>query len=416
MKLRVDEDQLASCVSCGLCLPHCPTFRVSGEERYSPRGRIESMRQVHLGGRPADASFLDIVDTCVQCRGCETACPSAVPFGRLMEATRETLAAETGYQPRWRRAALAGLGHHRLVLVGSTLLAAAQRARLVPARLSRRLGLPARLPLRRPRLEASGTGRGPDDVWLFTGCVMDAWQRDVHRDVQRVLEAAGAGVALPGPGGACCGALHTHAGLVDDARALAARVMAALPGDAPVLVDSAGCGAQLKDYGHLLGTAEAAAFSRRVLDVHEWLAPRLDHLARPAPGAPKPRVAVQDPCHLRHVQRAHLPVRTVLGRFADVVELDDEGLCCGAGGAYSVLQPELAGDIRARKLAAIERAGAPVVASANPGCSLHLAAAGVDARHPLSIVAAALPAVPPAAAAPPPSTAPPAEAAGRSDG
>jgi glycolate oxidase iron-sulfur subunit len=122
MELHVDEDQLASCVSCGLCLPHCPTFRVSGEERYSPRGRIEAMRQVHLGGRPADASFLDVVDTCVQCRGCETACPSAVPFGRLMEATRETLAAEAGYQPRWRRLALGGLGHHRLVLAGSTLL------------------------------------------------------------------------------------------------------------------------------------------------------------------------------------------------------------------------------------------------------------------------------------------------------
>src|SRR3954471_15926352 len=146
MKLSVDEDQLATCVSCGLCLPHCPTFRATGEERYSPRGRIEAMRQVHLGGRPADAPFIDMMDTCVQCRGCETACPSSVPFGRLMEATRDTLASETSYQPRHRRLALRALGRHRLVLAGSSLLGVAQRLRLVPPRLSRRLGLPARVP------------------------------------------------------------------------------------------------------------------------------------------------------------------------------------------------------------------------------------------------------------------------------
>jgi glycolate oxidase iron-sulfur subunit len=326
-----------------------------------------------------------------------------------MEATRDTLAAETSYQPRHRRLALRALGRHRLVLAGSSLLGVAQRLRLVPPRLSRRLGLPVRLPVRRQPLVASGDGSGPDDVWLFTGCIMDAWQREVHRAVQQVLEAAGAKVALPGVGAACCGALQTHAGLVGDARRFARRVMAALPGDAPVLVDSAGCGAQLKDYGHLLGGPEAEAFARRVRDVHEWLAERLDRLPTPqslrpgdgrrSGGSPsaRRRVAVQDPCHLRHVQRAHLPVRAVLGRYADVVELDDEGLCCGAGGAYSVLQPELAGAIRERKLAAIARSGASVVASANPGCSLHLAAAGVDARHPLQLVAEALTALGPAA-------------------
>ncbi|MPY92021.1 MAG: 4Fe-4S dicluster domain-containing protein [Acidimicrobiia bacterium] len=377
MDLRLDEDLLAGCVSCGLCLPHCPTFRVTGEERYSPRGRIEAMRQVHLGGWEADSSFLDIVDTCVQCRGCETACPSGVQFGRLMEATRETLAEETSYQPAWRSLPLRVLGHHRLLLAGSTVLAFAQRLRLVP---SARLGLPARLPLRRARLRQSG-----NDVWLFTGCVMDAWQRDVHAAVKRVLEAAGAGVAIAGPGAACCGALHSHAGLGGDARALARRTMEAFPGEAPVLVDAAGCGAEMKDYGHLLGTPEAEAFAARVRDVHEWLAERLDRLPEARPG-PRPTVAVQDPCHLRHVQRAHLPVRAVLGRYADLVELDDEGLCCGAGGAYAVFQRDLALDIRARKVGAIERAGAPVVASANPGCQLHLAAAGVAARHPLELV------------------------------
>lgn len=152
----------------------------------------------------------------------------------------------------------------------------------------------------------------------------------------------------------------------------------------------------MKDYGTLVGTPEAEAFSGRVLDVHEWLAARLD-LLPPATGD-RPVVIVQDPCHLRHVQGAHVPVRTVLGHVADVVELDDDGLCCGAGGAYSALQPELAGDIRRRKVEAVTRARrrstASVVASANPGCSMHLANVlgdeGMQVRHPLDIVAESL--------------------------
>ncbi len=150
-------------------------------------------------------------------------------------------------------------------------------------------------------------------------------------------------------------------------------------------MDSAGCGAALKDYGHLLGTAEAAAFSARVLDIGEWLAARAEQL--PA-GRHLGRVAVQDPCHLRHVQRAHLATRVALSRYAEVVELDDDGRCCGAGGAYSVVQPELAGAIRAEKLGALRRAGAPVVASANPGCSMWLDGAGSGLRivHPVVLI------------------------------
>ena len=153
----------------------------------------------------------------------------------------------------------------------------AQRARLVPGPLARRMSLPP-LPLRQAPLVATG-----DDVWLFTGCVMDAWQRHIHRAAIAVLGACGAGVALPGPGAACCGALHVHAGLRADAARLARRVMSAFPGSAPILVDSAGCGAALKDYGHLLGTAEAERFSARVMDIHEWLADRADRLPPPGP-------------------------------------------------------------------------------------------------------------------------------------
>jgi glycolate oxidase iron-sulfur subunit len=385
MDLGIDADDLATCVSCGLCLPHCPTYRVTGEEALSPRGRVAAMRQVQDAGAEPDASFVRSMETCVQCRGCETACPSDVPFGRLIEPTRQTLTEGPvrSAPPLALRAGLRTLRWHRLVLAGSTVLAAAQRLRLVSRRLSRRLGIPDRLPLRRPRLRPTGT-----DVWLFTGCVMDAWMRDVHADALRVVAAAGAGVALPPAGASCCGALALHAGMGTEARALARRTMAALPGDAPILVDAAGCGAALKDYGHLLGTPEAAVFGARVRDVHEWLAEHPPPVRNRT--TPPPTVAVQDPCHLRHVQRSHAAVRTVLSPVATLVELDDEGLCCGAGGAYAAVQPVLAGAVRDRKLAAIRRSGAATVASANPGCALHLAAAGVDVVHPCTLLARAL--------------------------
>ena len=278
-RLGVDADDLAACVACGLCLPYCPTYRVSGEEGLSPRGRIAAMRAVDEAA-PADATFARLMQTCVQCRACESACPSAVKFGRLMEGARVLLAPRT--VPWWQRAAYRTLGSRRALGALTAAGAAAQRLRLIPGPLARRLSLP-RLPLRQGPLRATG-----DDVWLFTGCVMDAWQRDIHRAAIAVLGACGAGVALPGPGATCCGALHVHAGLHDDAIRLAHRVMAAFPGSAPILVDSAGCGAALKDYGHLVGTDEAQAFAARVLDIHEWLAAHADRLPAPRPGGPRP--------------------------------------------------------------------------------------------------------------------------------
>lgn len=385
MTLHLDADELNTCVSCGLCLPHCPTFRVTGEEALSPRGRIDAMRAVELRGAPVDADFVRFMSTCVQCRGCEPACPSGVPYGHLIEGTRQQLAASRVTMPGWQRLGFAVLARHRLLLAGSTVLAVAQRLRLVP----RRLGL-GRLPLwRGPAVRPTGS-----DAWLFTGCVMDAWMRGTHRSTGEVLDALGVAYTVPGAGGGCCGALHAHAGLAERSVERALATMAAMPGEAPILVNSAGCGAALKDYGRLLDTDAARRFSNRVFDVHEWIAPRLDGL----PAVAGPPVIVQDPCHLRHVQRAHLPVRRVVQQVATVVELDDDGLCCGAGGAYSAFEPELAGAIRARKLEAIERAversGAGVVVSANPGCSMHLdaelAKRGIAVRHPIDLLAEAL--------------------------
>ncbi|MCX7620203.1 MAG: (Fe-S)-binding protein [Acidimicrobiales bacterium] len=195
---------------------------------------------------------------------------------------------------------------------------------------------------------------------------------------------------MTGGSAGCCGALASHAGLIGTARKQATRVMRSVPGNAPILVNSAGCGAMLADYGRLLDTHEARSFAARVQDVHTWLAAHVDRLSDSGASGSgcRLRVAVHDPCHLRHVQRAHLAVRTVLEPFVgELVELDDDGLCCGAGGAYAMVHPELAAAIRERKLAAIRRAGADVIVSANPGCTFHLEGAGVMVRHPLRLIA-----------------------------
>jgi len=406
--LGLDDDELVACVACGLCLPHCPTYRVTGLETASPRGRIMAMRAVQYEGAPLDATFERYMEECVQCRGCEAACPSSVPFGHLMEGARVALHEQRRSRRPWARRVAEWIGYrvvlprHRVLLALTWLALVAQRLRLVPRRAE--FGLPrlsarslAR-PLRVPPGSAGpagSTGCSAGDAWLFPGCVMDAWQRDTHRAALRVMGAAGATPRLPGRGADCCGALHTHAGREREARRLAERVVASMPGDAPVVVDSAGCGAAMKDYGRLVGTPEAAAFSARVRDLSEWLVGQT-----PLPLRRRgTRVVVQDPCHLRHVQGAHLAVRAVLAPAYELAETDDDGLCCGAGGAYAALQPQLAGEVRDRKVAAIRRAagdGADVlVASANPGCAMHLGAAGLAVRHPADLLAAALDDTPP---------------------
>lgn len=382
-RLGLDPDELVACVACGLCLPHCPTYRVSGREAASPRGRIAAMRLVDSGAAPIDAAFREAMESCVGCRGCEAACPSSVPFGHLMAGTRAAFP-----PPPSRRRRVAEWIGYRVVLPRHRLLLALTRLLVVlgPVRhLLRRYGLPR---ISRSSLRPLGLPLGGSpDVWIFTGCVMDAWMRDVHRAVARIVAATGAAAAGPGRGGDCCGALHLHAGRAVEARRLARRVIDSMPGDAPILVDSAGCGAAMKEYGDLLGTPEARRFSARVRDFAEWVVATGVPPVRPTGRA----VVVQDPCHLRHAQRSHGAVRELLGTAYSLVETADDGLCCGAGGAFAALRPDAAADIRARKIAAIDAVGPGLpVASGNPGCIMHLRAAGVGAVHPAELIAEVL--------------------------
>ena len=439
LNLGLDEQHLNSCIDCGMCLPHCPTYRVTSEEYASPRGRLSLMSAVNQTGM-ASQSFVEHMELCVLCLGCETACPAGVPFGDLMEQTREALVTA---QPERAKAAgtkfvqlklrLTGLGqrlalgllaHPRLLRLCFVVLGIAQRLGLVWV--AQRLGIAAKarlakIPLRqRPLRPTPAAASSAEPVWLFTGCVMDAAMRATHLAAQTVIEAAGGQVTFPGSGAACCGALQRHAGRRAQAEKLAARTIAAMPGTAPILVDSAGCGAALKDYGRLLNTQAAQDFSVRVLDIHEWLATRQpssgsstsfgsdpssdsrpDSPAVPSTGSasasvPPTKVAILDPCHLRHAQQAHESVRQTLqpalaAHDMELVELDDQGLCCGAGGAYSLAYPEIAAAIGQRKQQAIERSGAQVVVAANPGCLLHLQAdlrkRGVRCCHPVELLA-----------------------------
>jgi len=379
--LEIDDDALAACVQCGLCLPHCPTWRVTGEEARSPRGRIDAMRDVQWHGADLDGGFAEVIESCVGCRACTTACPSGVDYGTLLAGATAGLTAPggPGRVPWWQRTALALLDRRGAV-----------RAAVVLGALAQRLGAGGRgpfanlplLPVRQPPLRSTGA-----DVVLLTGCVMDAAQRSVHAAAVEVLGRAGVGVWIqPAPG--CCGALAEHRGLHDLGARQLARLAEGLPPGLPVLSDAAGCGAAIVEAGARPGAPDAVAdLGARTREVTAFLAEHADRLPPPGDG-PRERVVVAPPCHLRNVwgPSAAEAGRELLGRYCEVVATDDDDLCCGAGGAFSVLRPTDAAAIRSRKVAALRRSGAAVVVSANPGCALHLAAGGMLVEHPVQVL------------------------------
>ncbi|PYO66134.1 MAG: hypothetical protein DMD69_15285 [Gemmatimonadetes bacterium] len=402
MSERGGFEALDACVHCGFCLQACPTFLATGDEADSPRGRIELMRALEAGElTPDDAAVVVHLDRCLGCRGCEPVCPSGVGYGRGIEAARALLATKRRPAPLARAAlwALTTPGPSRIAYT----LARALRATGIPSRLAgwgrfrfamgmlaatkpsdgRTLGRPDGK--RRQPPSDSPTVR--QSVALFRGCVMDGLFSHVHDATVRTLEVNGYAVREV-PGQVCCGALHAHAGLREEARRLArANVAAFGDGDEPIVVNSAGCGAMLKEYGHLVAEAR---FATRVRDVTELLAAR-----GPRPGAPvDAQVAYDPPCHLLHAQRiADEPYRVLAAiPVLRVVSLPDAAQCCGSAGLFTLLEPAMSRAVLAPKLASLRTASPQVVATGNPGCLMQLgaglAAGGLraTARHPVELL------------------------------
>jgi glycolate oxidase iron-sulfur subunit len=394
------------CVHCGLCLPACPTYRETGREISSPRGRVYLMRAVAEGRLPLGEALAEEAYLCLGCRACETACPSGVRFGRLLEETRaeiEHAGLRRGLAKRIEVLALRGVvSHPPRLRLAIDLLALAQRLRLdrlaerlAPPALRERIALAPRVPPRHERralperTAPRGAVRGR--VALFTGCIMSELFGGIHAATTRVLAHNGFEVWVP-RGQGCCGALHAHAGDAPFARSLARRNVGAFGGldvDA-VVVNSAGCGAALRELGDWL-PGEGDALAASVRDVCELL----DEAGlRPPRGRVEGRVCYDDPCHLVHGQRVREAPRRIL-RAIPGLELrahDDPGSCCGAAGIYNLTHPAMSRAVLARKMDALAAADPDWIASGNPGCLMQLRAGaalrGLRARvvHPIELL------------------------------
>jgi len=403
-------DGLRACVHCGICLPQCPTYRVLGEEMDSPRGRVYLMRAAAEGRAELTPGLARHLDLCLGCRACETACPSGVPFGQLLEATRAQLdrkrvrARESAHATlEWalsifphpdRLGALlwplrlyqaSGL---RALVRASGILAPFKRLQAMDALLPRVLPGASSLP---ELIPARGRARGR--AALLTGCVQRFFFPEINLATARLLSAAGWEVVVP-RGQGCCGALHLHAGRLDEFRAMARSLMAALGRDVDIVVtNAAGCGSALKEYGHWLGDEEAERFAGLVKDISEVLVDADLPL-----GELRETVTYHDACHLAHGQKVRAQPRELLRRIPGVtlVELTDSDLCCGSAGVYNLLEPEMAAELGRRKLERIRETGARIVAAGNPGCIMQISQQALEAglalevMHPVTLLSRAL--------------------------
>ncbi len=370
------SDELRICIDCGLCLPACPTFRLTGDESASPRGRIAAMRAIDTGLSPIDARFGEIMDLCLQCRACETACPSLVPFGRMMAGARSEVAAANPDAAAIGRRVVFGrlIGNRSLVALASWGVGLMQRMPLAAAThdILRKTESLRTVPLPVPTTagrEWLPDGQPAGTVAFLAGCVMDAWFSDTHLAVIQVLRAAGFRVVVP-VRQTCCGALAAHEGATYDAARMAAQNVAAFAEYDRIVVDSAGCSAHMKGYGHL--TDDGADLAGTVFDATEFVASLIAEGLLPAVEGDEP-IAVQDPCHLRHAQRIIEEPRAIL-RAAGYrpVEIDPHGMCCGAAGAYQLSHPEVSRELGLIKADQIAATGLTCVASPNPGCEMQL--------------------------------------------
>jgi len=414
---RPQQEKISSCIHCGLCLDKCPTYRTLGTEMDSPRGRVYLIKAVDEERLQITPNFVDHMYLCLDCRACETACPSHVEFGDLMERARGQIERHIPrrWQERWlRRLIFAHLFPYprRLELLFQALKYY-QRSGLQV--LVRRLGLFKLLPEHLGKMEAMTPqlpsraftrsvpevipGQAPVSkrVGFFSGCVMNLFQADIHHASSRVLQANGCDIWTC-KRQVCCGALHMHAGERDLARDLARRNIDAFDQqnvDA-IINNAAGCGAQLKTYGELLAEDPAYAgraqqFSAKVQDISEFLA--LAPLRGPLGSVPK-RVAYDDPCHLVHAQRIRQQPRDLLSQVPglELIPFTDAEFCCGAAGIYNITHHEMSMRILERKMEHLQAANPDVIATGNPGCMMQLqtgvrlAQLDIPVVHPMTLL------------------------------
>ncbi len=406
---RPDASIFSACVRCGLCLPHCPTYLETLRETSSPRGRIHLIQAVSEGRLSVTSpGFVGQMYQCLDCRACEDVCPSGVQYGQLVEAARTQIERA---RPRPLAQRLLRWFVFGAVFADMRLFRAVNRLLWLYQRsgtqwLARRLGMLRLLRLHKTEalltplptrfLKPSGQiisptwtkdGQISTRVALFTGCVMSTAFAETDRATARVLAANGCEVHLPS-GQGCCGALTIHAGELDRARVLARRTIAAferLEATTPIdtiLVNAAGCGATLKEYGHLLRedqefAGRAQAFSAKVKDVTEFLGNLEQRGAfNTRLGPLKLTVTYQEACHLAHAQRITSQPRRLLRAIPGVrvVEMDESALCCGSAGIYNITQPEMSQRLLARKMRHALATETDVIVSTNPGCILQLQA------------------------------------------
>jgi glycolate oxidase iron-sulfur subunit len=392
-----------TCIRCGLCLPSCPTYLETMTETSGPRGRISLIKAV--GEERLDLNspgFVGQMWECLDCRACEAVCPSGVQYGQLVETARAQIRRaqatnESGAVRAVRRLLLQRLfGRLDLMCLAATFLRFAQQTRLTSLAALVGLGRIANLA---PRVR--GAFFVPNDqrfeaaapqglAFLHAGCIMAVAFGNVHRATVRMLRRAGLSVVVPSTQG-CCGAIAVHAGEMDLAREFAKRNIVAFErsGADVYIVNAAGCGSALKEYGDLFAddpswAQRAASFSGRVRDVVEVLDAMDFGTARRAIDA---TVTYQEPCHLAHAQRVAGAPRRLLARIPGLrlIEMRESAVCCGSAGIYSLTQPEMSARLARRKVEAIQQTGAEIVATANPGCASQVEAGLRDVRYQASV-------------------------------
>lgn len=403
LHLKLDYDQLTNCMRCGFCLPACPTFRETGLEQESPRGRIALMKAVVDGLMEAEQSFQEQMSHCLGCRACEPACPADVKYGQLIEQARDAIEDHTAHSipvKGLRKVMLQGMFPHqgRMKWLGRSL-AFYQKSGL--RKLARGTGIMHLFPKHLREMEQilpKATGKGVVErigtvypakgktiarVALFRGCIMDVLFAETNVNTVKLLSEAGFEVVIPNEQ-VCCGALHAHSGELDLAKALARTNLSVFKeaGVEYIVSNAGGCGALLVEYDHLLHEdteyhALAKWFASRVIDVSKLL---MDHgripvFADTSTSADGPiTITYQDSCHLRNVMKSASAPRQLMRQIANVqfVEMKEADRCCGSAGIYNVTQPEMAGEILEHKMVHANRTEARYLLSSNPGCILQM--------------------------------------------